>query len=160
MTRGSPEAAGVAQGAAFAPGRRGWLERIVLVAEIATAYARTRRSLGRVPIAVLVARLRACGTGGAPPERTARASRGEDSLAQARGLGRAVVRTLALLPGDARCLARSLVLTRLLARRGISARLVIGTSTGPDFIAHAWVEHDGEPVLWPGDGSFGRLVEL
>jgi hypothetical protein len=71
-----------------------------------------------------------------------------------------VLRTLALVPGDTRCLARSLVLTQLLARRGIRSKLVIGTRTAPDFIAHAWVEHHGQPVLSPGDGSFGRLVEL
>ncbi len=65
-----------------------------------------------------------------------------------------------MVPGDTRCLRRSLVLMRLLAKRGISAQLVIGTRTSPDFLAHAWVEHDGEPVLSPGDGSFGRLVEL
>jgi hypothetical protein len=64
------------------------------------------------------------------------------------------------MPGDTRCLARSLVLTRLLAGRGIQAKLVIGTRPAPDFLAHAWVEHAGDPVLAPGDGSFGRLVEL
>jgi hypothetical protein len=64
------------------------------------------------------------------------------------------------VPGDTRCLVRSLVLTRLLARRGIQAKLVIGASAGGEFLAHAWVEHDGYPVLNPGDGSFGRLVEL
>ncbi len=64
------------------------------------------------------------------------------------------------MPGDTRCLVRSLVLTRLLARRGIPAKLVIGARAAPDFLAHAWVEYDGDPVLSPGDGSFGRLVEL
>jgi hypothetical protein len=49
---------------------------------------------------------------------------------------------------------------RLLARRGIASRLVIGARTAPDFLAHAWVEHDGKPVLSMLDGSFGRLVEL
>ncbi len=70
------------------------------------------------------------------------------------------MRTLALLPGDTRCLARSFVLTRLLARRGIPATLVIGTRTTPSFAAHAWVEHAGRPVLPAGDGSFARIVEL
>jgi hypothetical protein len=37
---------------------------------------------------------------------------------------------------------------------------VIGARTQPEFLAHAWVEHAGNPVLNPGDGSFGRLVEL
>jgi hypothetical protein len=64
------------------------------------------------------------------------------------------------LPGDTRCLARSLVLTQLLARRGIPSRLVIGARPAPRFLAHAWVEHAGQPVLPIGDGSFGRLVEL
>jgi hypothetical protein len=71
-----------------------------------------------------------------------------------------VTRLLSHVPGDTRCLARSLVVTRLLARRGVQAKLVIGARTEPEFLAHAWVEHDGEPVLDPGDGSFGRLVEL
>ncbi len=81
-------------------------------------------------------------------------------MERAARLGRAVVRMLSLLPGDTRCLVRSLVLTRLLARRGIPARLVIGARTAPAFLAHAWVECDGVAVLDPGDGSFARLVEL
>ena len=52
------------------------------------------------------------------------------------------------------------MLTRLLARRGIPAKLVIGARSAPDFLAHAWVEYGGDPVLAAGDGSFGRLVEL
>ena len=36
----------------------------------------------------------------------------------------------------------------------------VNPKAAPDFLAHAWVEHKGEPVLDPGDGSFGRLVEL
>ena len=71
-----------------------------------------------------------------------------------------VARLLAHVPGDTRCLARSLVLTRLLAKRGIETKLVIGARTTPEFLAHAWVEYDGHPVLNPGDDSFGRLVEL
>jgi Transglutaminase-like superfamily len=72
-------------------------------------------------------------------------------------LGRAVMRTLALLPTDSRCLIRSLVLSRLLARRGISSTLVIGVRRDPSFLAHAWVERDAEPVL-PA-GQFERLLE-
>jgi hypothetical protein len=67
---------------------------------------------------------------------------------------------LKLLPGDTRCLVRSLVLTRLLARRGIACTLVIGARTAPTFLAHAWVEHGGHAVLDPGDGSFPRLAEI
>lgn len=127
-------------------------ERGRLAAEILGAYLRARRELQRGPIATVVERLRS-------QPAPARAGAG-DTLTEARRLGRAVARTLALAPGDTRCLVRSLVLMRLLAKRGIAATLVIGARAEPDFLAHAWVEYHGEPVLSPGDGSFGRLVEL
>lgn len=129
------------------------VERIRLMSEIAGAYLCTRRALARAPIATAVADLRAQASRSPPYAR-------DDPLVEAWHLGSAVVRTLALLPGDTRCLTQSLVLTRLLARRGIPATLVIGTRTTPSFAAHAWVEHAGRPVLPPGDGSFGRIVEL
>jgi hypothetical protein len=132
-------------------------ERARLVIEIVGTYARARRTLQRVPIASVVQTLRA----ESPPEtKRTPGNASMSTLEEARRLGRAVSRTLALLPGDTRCLARSLVLTRLLARRGIPAKLVIGTRSAPDFLAHAWVEHEGQPVISAGDGSFGRLVEL
>jgi len=134
------------------PGRVGLRQRSQLALEIVAAYLRARRELGRTPIAEVVERLRA----GDPPPRPADA----DALDEALHLGRAVVRTMNFLPGDTRCLRRSLVLLQLLERRGISARLVIGARTSPDFLAHAWVELDGRPVLSVADGSFGRLVEL
>jgi hypothetical protein len=126
--------------------------RARLAAEILAAYAQSRRALRREPIATVVAGLRSRSPAAAAPI--------PDSLYEARRLGRAVARLLAHVPGDTRCLVRSLVLTRLLASRGIEAKLVIGARTAPEFLAHAWVEHDGEPVLDPGDDSFGRLVEL
>lgn len=128
------------------------LRRGRLAAEIVAAYLRARRELRRAPITTVVKRLRAQGSPLAVED--------PDGLREARRLGRAVVKTLTFLPGDTRCLRRSLVLVQLLARRGIASQLVIGTRTDPDFLAHAWVEHDGEPVLPPGDGSFGRLVAL
>jgi hypothetical protein len=126
--------------------------RVRLAIEILAAYAQSRRALRRAPIADVVAGLRSRSPSAATPA--------AESLAEARRLGRAVGRLLAHVPGDTRCLVRSLVLTRLLASRGIQARLVIGAQTTPEFLAHAWVEHDGEPVLDPGEDSFGRLVEL
>lgn len=131
---------------------RAELRRGRLAAEIVTAYVRVGWELRRAPIAMVVERLRT----GSSPNRVGN----PNALDEARRLGRAVVRALTVVPGDTRCLRRSLVLMRLLAKRGISAQLVIGTRTSPDFLAHAWVEHDGEPVLSTGDGSFGRLVEL
>jgi len=129
------------------------LERARLASEIVIAYAYARRELRRAPIDSVLGSLRSDSPrGGEPPA--------AETLAQARRLGRAVARVLAVLPGDTRCLVRSLVLTRMLAERGIDTKLVIGTRSEPDFLAHAWVEHRGEPVLSPGDGSFARLAEL
>jgi len=130
----------------------GPLQRARLVGEIVVAYVRAWRELRQLPIEQAVARLRA--------GRAASGRGGPEALEEAARLGRIVVRTLAFLPGDTRCLRRSLVLTQLLSRRGISGRLVIGARTAPDFLAHAWVEHDGVPVLSPEGDSFGRLVEL
>jgi hypothetical protein len=127
-------------------------ERARLIGEVVVAYVRARRELRQVPIETAVARLRG-GQGGS-------GRGGPEALEEAARLGRIVVRTLAFLPGDTRCLRRSLVLTQLLARRGISGRLVIGARTAPDFLAHAWVEHEGIPVLSPEGDAFGRLVEL
>jgi hypothetical protein len=139
--------------AVSAAGPLGARDRLGLAGEIALAYVQARRRLRSEPIATAVVKLRAepSGTTAATPV---------PALERAARLGRAVVRMLSLLPGDTRCLVRSLVLTRLLARRGIPARLVIGARTTPAFLAHAWVECDGVAVLDPGDGSFVRLVEL
>jgi hypothetical protein len=155
MAARQPERRGAqAPGLAASPGvqRIGHAERALLAGEILSAYAAAKLALRRAPIADAVSSLRASAPSGAPAD--------EGSLREALRLGRAVTRLLRLVPGDTRCLARSLVLTRLLAGRGIEAKLVIGARTQPEFLAHAWVEHAGEPVLDPGDGSFGRLVEL
>jgi hypothetical protein len=130
-------------------------ERARLVCEIVAAYRQARRELRRAPIASVLEALRA----ESPPQRTAPAQ-ATAQLEEARRLGWIVTRTLKLMPGDTRCLARSLVLTRLLARRGIPSKLVIGARAAPEFLAHAWVECDGQPVLSPGEESLGRLVEL
>lgn len=73
-------------------------------------------------------------------------------------LGRAVTLTLKLLPTDSRCLVQSLVLSRMLAKRSIASRVVIGVQPGEEFAAHAWVEYDGLPVLPPR--NFHRLTEI
>jgi Transglutaminase-like superfamily len=85
-----------------------------------------------------------------------------DSLRVQRGLrlGRAVVKVLRLLPTDSRCLMQSLVLTAMLARRGVYSRLVIGVRTDPIFAAHAWVEVDGEPLLFTDQSVYQRLTEV
>ena len=64
-----------------------------------------------------------------------------------RRLARPVRRTLDPLPWDSRCLMRSLVLLRMLARRGVVCELVIGVKPGEKFEAHASIEHEGHPLL-------------
>ncbi len=122
--------------------------KLRLVLEIVAAHARVRWLLRRRDLPSVVASLR--GTG----------ARTTDRRRQAMGmrLGHAVQRTLALVPFDSRCLVRSLVLTSVLARRGIDSVLVIGVSVEPKFTAHAWVESGGKPLLPPLDAQ--RLVEL
>ncbi|HEY2054838.1 MAG TPA: lasso peptide biosynthesis B2 protein [Solirubrobacterales bacterium] len=129
------------------------LGRVRLGGEIVLAYGAAVRELRRRPIEQVVTRLR---RGLAPGE----AAHSPAALGESLRLGDIVVRVLRFLPGDTRCLRRSLVLLRLLSRRGIPARLVIAARSDPHFLAHAWLEYDGRPVLPPGDAGFGRLVEL
>jgi hypothetical protein len=129
-------------------------ERGRLVLEILTSYRKARRALRLTSIGPAVQDLR-----GSTRTDDSRGT-ADEVLFEAWRLGRAVQRTLRLAPGDTRCLTRSLVLTRLLARRGIPAKLVIGACAKPSFSAHAWVEQAGHPVLPAGDHSLGRLVEL
>jgi hypothetical protein len=81
-------------------------------------------------------------------------------VAGGRRLGRIVFRTLAALPADGRCLSQSLVLTQMLARRGVESQLVIAVKPGETLAAHAWVEHDGVPLLPPGSEGFAELLSL
>ncbi len=84
----------------------------------------------------------------------------EQTYFEAGRLAWAVQRTLRVVPTDSRCLMQSLVLTRLLARRGISSSLVIGVRPAGEFEAHAWVEYC-ERALLPGDqGIYEPLTEL
>jgi hypothetical protein len=129
------------------------LQRACLSAEIVLAYVVARRALRQMPIGEVLARLR-------QGQRRASIPSGPEMLSEAHRLGHAVTRALKLVPGDTRCLVQALVLSRLLARRGIPAKLVIGARTAPEFLAHAWVEQGGRPVLAAGGGQFDRLVEL
>ena len=52
-----------------------------------------------------------------------------------------------LLPWPSTCLRRSLVLTALLRRRGLSANVRFGVRREADLLlAHAWVECDGVEI--------------
>jgi hypothetical protein len=123
-----------------------------LAAEILSTYVRARWLLARKNLPDAVAALR----GG---HRHEQPTEGDLLLTGVR-LGRRIGRTLSLLPADSRCLVRSCVLTALLARRGIGSTLIIGVRSAPAFEAHAWVECSGVPLLDPGAGEYGRLVEV
>ena len=125
--------------------------RLRLVAEVLAAYAPLYRSMRRDSIETTVASAR---------DARGRRSRlpGEDPDVLALRLGHVTSRTLALLPTDHRCLVRSLVVLRLLARRSLAGTLVIGVRRTETFAAHAWVEHGGQPIL-PTLG-YDRLLEL
>jgi hypothetical protein len=126
-------------------------QRLRLAAEILRAYVLVRRLLRRRTLPETVAALRG-GTGVAPPNAA--------SLALGRHLAWATVRTITLLPADSRCLMQSLVLTRVMARRALSSELILSAAPGPEFEAHAWVEHAGEPLLLPGGDEHQPLLRL
>jgi hypothetical protein len=125
-----------------------------LAGEVLAAYGRVRWLLARNDLPTTLDALR--GPNGSSP-----ADPGDEVLAWEIGqkLGWITARTLDPVPGDSRCLMRSLVLTRLMARRGIPTTLIIGAQTQQGFQAHAWVERRGLPLLSPGE-DYGRLVEL
>lgn len=126
-------------------------EKVALVAEILAAYARMYRTLRHPNVVEVVRRAREVRRPRARPA-------GAVEHLVARRMGRVVGRTLRLLPTDSRCLIQSLVVTRLLARRSIPCKLVVGVRRGEEFEAHAWVEHEGIPVL--PSGEYMRLMEL
>jgi len=129
-------------------------QRTALVTEVLASYCTVRWALHGQDLPRAVAQLRR----GAGCE--ARNTEGEDGHRVASRLGYVVGRTLGFLPTESRCLMRSLVLVRLLARRGLPCSLVLGVSAAPEFGAHAWVEHSGLPVLPAYGRVFSRLVEL
>ena len=130
--------------------------KVVLAAEILIAYVRVRWLMRRRDVRDIVATIR-----GTPPRRPVEVETAslDDRLVAVR-LGSAVRRTLSVLPTDSRCLVQSLVLSRLLSARAISSTLVIGVRPEPTFDAHAWVEHQGLPVLPPEGFDELRLVEM
>jgi hypothetical protein len=122
-----------------------------LTAEVLVAYFRARGVLRRRSLPAAAAAMRRSSDQGYCPC--------EDAYETGLRLSRVTARVLGVLPRDPRCLRTSLVLTALLARRGISATLVVGVRPDP-FAAHAWVEHRGRPLLPPATAPFERLLEI
>lgn len=129
--------------------------KVALAAEIGVSYLRVRRRIRKVRLPELLEHLRE----GIADRGVPAWSATEEHVAAVR-LARSVMRLLPHLPGDTRCLTQSLVLTAMLARRGIGSTLIISVSPSADFKAHAWVEHGGVPLLPADDASYGRLVTL
>lgn len=140
------------RGAATPSRRLSAAAKLRLATEIVATHVGIRRSLRRIGLSATVEalRVRPLAVGGSLNEQRRTALR----------LAHAVGRTLSVLPGDTRCLMRSLVLTRLLSRRGMQSTLVIGARVAPDFGAHAWVEIGGRAVPPDADAGYGRLLEL
>jgi len=124
--------------------------RVALVAEILATYAAVRWQVRRRDLPAVVAALRAGSRGG----RFVVVDR------DPRRLAAAAERVVARIPGDSRCLMRSLVVLAMLARRGIDARLILAARPNPEFAAHAWVERDGAPLLPTRGFGDARLTEL
>lgn len=129
--------------------------KLALGMEILASYVRVRWLLRRVGVRGALGALRSHPPSGGIGVRTTC----EHVLVGLR-LGRAVVRVLDLLPSDSRCLVRSLVLVRLLARRGIPSALVIGVTAEPAFAAHAWVETGSVPLLPAREPDYARLARM
>jgi hypothetical protein len=132
-------------------GQVGLLARARLAAEILAAYLPLARVVRTNDVRDMAARARAVRgpRTPTPPERE------HETAVRLAGM---VERTLSVLPTDNACLIRSLVTLRVLEHRSVAGRLVIGVRSDPDFTAHAWVEHDGTPVLEAG--RYEPILEL
>jgi hypothetical protein len=126
---------------------RWWAERLALVAEILATYVIVRWQVRRHDLPAAVAALRA-------GRRLAVVDR------EPRRLAAFAERIVARIPGDSRCLMRSLVVLAMLARRGVDARLVLAARPTPEFAAHAWVERNGDPLLPTRGFGDARMAEL
>jgi hypothetical protein len=130
--------------------------KLSLALEITSLYIQVRRRIQHQELDQVVAWLRRAGGWG--PRQLC------DGSIHQRRLAVAVARTLDVLPGaDSRCLMRSLVLLGVLARRDLTTTLVIAVREPTRAVpvdAHAWVEHEGDPLLWPGEASYERLLTL
>lgn len=112
--------------------------RVRVALEIVTTYVEVRWRMWRGDVSAVVETLR---------EGAIDVHSQYDAYRIGRRLSQPVRRTLDPLPWDSRCLMRSLVLLRMLARRGVVCQLVIGVRPGETFEAHAWIEHGGHPLL-------------
>lgn len=128
--------------------------RLILGGEVLLTYVLVRWLLWRRDLPAVVATIRA-----EDPTRPPQVE-GVASVKLGARLARVTSRCLGPLPTDSRCLAQSLVLMALMARRGVASALVIGVRPGSNFGAHAWVEREGMPLLPSGGDTYSRLLAL
>ena len=134
------------------PGQLSRAQRLKIVAEVVSIYPMVRWALTHSELEAAVARARR----GAP----VRDSYPPQQRDAAHRLAWIVEAILDRLPGDTRCLTRTLVLTRVLSRRGIGCRVVLGVRVAPEFGSHAWPELAGRPLMTPIEPGGQRLLEL
>lgn len=127
-------------------------QKLSLVVEIVISYAQLLWLLRRTDLPTMVERARRARPGLPAPA--------DDVILHAAvvRLGRTTDRVIGILPKDGRCLITSLVVIRILARRSVDAKVIIGVRNQGGVTAHAWVEYEGQPVLPSGD--YHRLVEV
>lgn len=130
-------------------------EKARLAVEIARDYVRILWARDRRELSDLLARLRAPAESGPRPDTDL-----DTAYSRAWQHANAVRRTLRRMPTDSRCLMQALVLTALLARRGINTTLVIGVRPGEDFEAHAWLELEGRPLLPAAQDVYSELTRV
>jgi len=124
--------------------------KLALSVEVVVGFMCARLALRRHDVRAALARLRRSTPG---------RDDGEDAYAMGARLGQVVATVLRALPADSRCLMMSVVLSTMLARRGVASVIVIGVRSGRAFGAHAWVELDGRAIL-PAGSDYEQLVEL
>lgn len=129
-------------------------QKLALSSEILAIYCQVRLGLRRLAFPEALSRLRTLPPGVQVAPQT------PITYVRAARLAWAVRRTLGVVPTDARCLIQSLVLTRVLAKRGIDSSLVIGVAPGDQFTAHAWVEFCGRSLLPDAEGQYEVLSHL
>ncbi|MBK6972771.1 MAG: lasso peptide biosynthesis B2 protein [Sterolibacteriaceae bacterium] len=92
----------------------------------------------------------------------AKACRGSKGLPQfsAKKLAWSVATAGRFVPGGKHCLSQAITLQIFLTRRSYDSRVCFGVQRHPGapFMAHAWVEHDGEVLI--GGENLGRFVRL
>jgi hypothetical protein len=126
--------------------RLGWPGKAILAAEALIALAAARLVLHRTTPGAVLALNRAAAARALPHPDAGRASQACNAVA------RAMPWVVRRVPWRADCLVQALAGQRMLRRRGIASRIVVGTARHTDgrLDAHAWLVW-GDRVVLGGD---------